>query len=411
MSLNPVAQGDNHVEAHNDERDAINDLTTLVTEGRLSESELTDTIGMVGGTMFDRIQVVNPGGLRRFWLALGKRQSSPVRVAVAGNSKREGTGATNNVDRFPLALQDRLRRAFQPSGVPGAIESNIHLAGMNPVPAGMQYTVSGGSAAGSQYGFGGRGFKLIAGVTVMVTFYGDRVLIHYLRAGGGSLIDFSIDGGAVQTVDSYTNGAQAVATFDTGPLSRGAHTITMTRNAGSAGGRDGYIGDVQAFDGDYAKGVRVFDASRHGVTALDLSAAQGGWYIEFQAIGGFELVIIGLGENDAARSKAQYKSDILALIAKFRAFGFTGSFLLMHDAKPGNIADAALWASFGEAEKEIALADADVASVDLSRAVPAYDVANALGVYADDRHCTSAGQGWQADLVAAALAPRVVTLA
>lgn len=352
--------------------------------------------------------LTNPDGLMKWWVALGKRQSNPVNVVVSGNSKREGTGATNYADRFPLALQDRLRQQFQPAGVVGAAVPNVHLAGMSPLPANLPYTI-GGSAAGSQYGFGGRGFKAISGTTITIPFTGTRAKIRYYRASGAGILNIVLDGAAPVTVDSWVSGASSFAVWDTGALARGAHTLVVTRDAATTAGRDVFLGDVEIFDGDEAKGIRVYDASRHGVTANGLYTSLTGWIAgggEFAAIGGWGLLVLGLGENDTALTAAQYKTEILGVINLFRTNGFASSVLLIHDAKPGNVVDSALWDAFGQVEREIALADPAVAHLDLSSIVPDYDVTNALGVYSDDRHNTSGGQGWEADLVASVLMPR-----
>lgn len=353
-----------------------------------------------------RARLVNPTALRKWYAALGARRTTPVRVAVTGNSNWEGTGATDYSDRLPVVLQEHLRRAVQPAGIVGAAYPNIHLAGMSPVPANPPYTVTG-SAAGSQYGLGGRGFKLVSGTSVSVPFTGDRVRVHYVRASAGGILNLVLDGGAAVTIDTFTSGAQANGVWDSGALTVGAHTLVLTRDAATTAGRDGYVGDVETFNGDYTAGIRVYDHARHGVTASGLYTSQTGWSDEWAALAPWHLIVMGLGENDTARTPAQYKSDIQGLIAFHRASprSYTGSFLLVHGPKPSDITQT-VWDSFGLVEREIALSDADVACLDLTRDIPGVSDATGLGIYADTKHKNSAGQGWAADVIADVLLAR-----
>jgi lysophospholipase L1-like esterase len=355
-------------------------------------------------TAFNTLKVTNSAALKKWYMSVAQRNARQVKVAVTGNSNWEGTGATNYNERFPLALQENLRARLQPRNIIGAVVPNIHLSGSTPLPANLPYTVAG-SAAGSQYGLGGRGFKLVSGTTLTIPFTGDRTIIHWNRAGGGGIINIVLDGGAPVIIDTYYNSGNLHTVWDSGALTRGAHTLVLTRDASTAGGRDIYLDDVEIFDGDYTAGIRVYDCARHGVTANGLYTSQGGWDLEYMALAPWDLVIIGLGENDTALTKAQYKIEIQGVIAWHRSKGITAPFILVHGPKPSQYGQA-IWDDFRDAEREIAESDSEVAAIDLCNIIPGKSN-DTLGVYAgaDTTHHSSAGQAWRADLIAKILLP------
>jgi hypothetical protein len=343
---------------------------------------------------------VMPTALRKWQVALGNRRAAPVAVLLADNSVGEGQGASAYANRYPKALQDSLRARFQPPGIAGAAYAYVTRSALSPVPTGVPYTESGTVTIWSQ-GLGGRGWHLGIGGTVTLTFTGTRAKIDYTIAGGGGVMGVQLDGGAVQLVNVNTGGAQSYGQWDSGALTAGSHTLIVTRDASSATNKDVYFDGFELFNGDEAGGIRVWDASKFGVTAQgylsnlnDLTRAT------------WAVAVIGFGENDTARTTTQYQADLQTIITNFRATGLASSILLIHRPCPGTY-DSAAWAAFGAVKATIAAGDPDITYLDLSTSMPGYDSGgSALGFYADTKHLNDKGQSWMADLVAAELLPR-----
>jgi hypothetical protein len=347
--------------------------------------------------------LTNPNGLRKWYAALGRRRNAPARIAVNGNSNWEGTGATNYADRLPLVLQDDLRNRLQPAGILGAPIAQFGFPNMTPLPANLPYTATTGVSNASQFGLGARGFKITGTGALTVPFTGDRVRVTYTRAGGAGILNIVLDGGTPVLRDAYLSAPNAALNWDSGALTRGPHTLTVTRDPTTVAGRDIYLNSIELFDGDWAAGIRVYDHARHGVALTNLDPS---WMNEYTQLGPFGLLIMGWGENDTALDKAGYKSAMLSMIASHRTAGHASSILLAHGPKPGGVAQA-LWDDYRDAEREIALADADITALDMAPAVPGYDNGGqGVGIMFDNKHFNSAGQGWRADLLAQVLVPR-----
>jgi hypothetical protein len=369
--------------------------------------ELIDNLDFLtaaeGNATYATPKVVNPDALLKWRASLGTRNTAPVEVFVSGNSNWEGTGATTYPERFPKVLQDFLRARLQPAGKVGAVWPSFTWPNMTPVPTGQPFSSTGAVTKSSQFGLGRRGFKLDPTGVLTIPFVGDRVIIPYTKASLGAKFTIVLDGGAPVAIDSYA-GTQVRAAWDSGALTRGDHTVVVTFDATSTAGRSAYLNGAIIYDGDYNGGIRVHDHSTHGVTINSFATTTFGWTGEFAAKT-WSLGILGFGENDIASTPAQYKTDYLAYIAKLREFGMASSLLICHGPK-AQAANAAVWKALGDAEREIAEDDPDIAWLDLSKAVPGNAEGGAtLGIYYDGTHFNGKGQGMKADIVASALLP------
>lgn len=372
-----------------------------VLEADLSNPASPASVALRAAFERRRLTLYNPAGLDKWRVALGNRRTSPVRVLVEGNSNWEGTGAADFAQRLPVVLNAELRARY---GLTGAANPYVTRSYITPAPTNAPYTISG-TVGTSQFGLGARGWSIAeGGGTITVPFTGDRVRVNYIRGGAAGIITLVLDGGAPVTINTV-NASETGGQWDSGVLTRGPHTLVISRDPSSVSTRQIYINGVETYDGDFTSGIRVYDAGKHGLAAATLAASPHGERHEYPLAGPFGLIILGLGENDGAVTKAAYKTSIEAILTRYRGYGFTGSFLLCHGPLPGGGFDSTRWDEFGAAEREIAEASTDVAALDLSASIPGYATGNALGIYADTKHNNSAGQAWRADLVRAALVP------
>jgi lysophospholipase L1-like esterase len=349
--------------------------------------------------------------LRRWYAGLAGRYAAPARVLVIGDSISEGTGSTAYARRWQSLLQSQLRGRFQPPGAVGAAIPYITASPrVVPLPTGLGLTSSGAITQAS-FGLGLRAATVGAGMSLTFTFTGDRCKLMAAKSSSAGRLNIAVDGAAGTVVDTFQSG-NAVGGFqvwDSGALTRGAHTVVVTRDASTTTNPGNVFPEgLLTFDGDHDAGVRVVDAARHGSTLATFTASAA-WAGAVTNTGPYSLLVMPWGANDSTSgtSAATFAANLATLIGQVRGAGFTGSILLVGLDKR-QTATEALWSSYLAALQAAADADPDIAYLDLRSRMPDVGTAEAvaLGLYADDVHPSDKGHGWIADQIATAIMPR-----
>jgi lysophospholipase L1-like esterase len=336
--------------------------------------------------------------------------SAPAQILAIGDSITEGTGTTTLANRWQTVLQSYLRRQQTP-GLTGATFPFIPAKYATTAP-GQPVTQSGAVATGYGWGFGWRVARIEdATGEIVFTFTGTSATLMYTKTTLTGVMAIQVDGGTAVIVD--TNGTtNNAATWSTGALGAGTHTVRVTRDPSSAAGQYPYIQGLLTYNGDETRGVRVVDAAKHGVNSGQLTQANAdNTAAALKAAGTFGAVIIGLGTNDysAGVSALTYRDNILRQIASLRATlgGFNGSVILLNMYMGGG-RDNTTWAAYGEQLSVIAAADPKVKYVDLRWDMP--DVPTPTtdpagqGMYSDTLHPSDFGHRKIAGVLAKVLA-------
>lgn len=349
-------------------------------------------------------------GLRKWYAALADRYSAPTRILVMGDSNSEGTGATSTVRRWQNVLQAQMRGRFQPAGIPGAaISYSTAEPYTSPVPADYPVTKTGGQRFIAGLGaraweFGGDGVQ-----SMTYTFYGDQFQILYDTGSAvAGIMHIVVDGDAGTNVNTWKSGDATYGNVWTSPvLSRGAHTVVVTRSGGTT--QRLFIEGFMAYDGDLSRGLRVIDGARHGAKVATFGGSTQ-WRSAVANTGPYGLCIMPWGANDSTggTTPVQFRADLEDLIADLRGpAGFSGSILLVGMPKRGNATEE-IWGQYRAQLEAIAAGDPDIAWFDLRGRMPDRGTAEAvaLDLYADEVHYNDKGQGWIADQIATAIMPR-----
>lgn len=302
--------------------------------------------------------VVNPDGLKNWFVAVANRENVPANVIVGpadsigeGVIAGDGSPTTGFLSTWRYQVQTRLQAAFPTAGVPTPGLGYVPALTVSGIPA-VPVTTSGSPTAGTaDHGLGMRRYRV--NNTQYVQWDAqtcDRVLIWYGKTnslGGGAII--SIDG--VDKTPQPSSSAGSVSdgyVWDSGALALGSHTVKVRGNSGF-----GFILEgCEFFNGDYGKGIHVYDAAHYGATTATYTAAAtdtGHW--QAVALAAPRLFIIPIGTNDwgtldAATSLANVDTILskCATAAGSRAYSvlLVGMYRPVRAANP----DPAIWATY-----------------------------------------------------------------
>lgn len=284
----------------------------------------------------------SPGpGMRQFRKALGTRFSKPVDILWVGDSHTEGFYANNVgggfVNLTRLALQ---------------AEYNVATyGGFGHQPASVQVSpllsMSGAAVAEYTHGLGLRSISLpAAGATATsVAFTADRLWVHYTQGPAFGNLSISIDGGAPVLVDAHNATLKGGRVWDSGALTYGTHTVTITvDNTGSNAvynaiveGTTWFIKDGGAPGG--GTGVRMWPSGHSGYKASDYNTVATGtlWLDGLDTVDP-DLVVLAFGTNEwvQGQTPAQYAAALTAMIGNIRAKAPSNpSIVILHMWKPG----------------------------------------------------------------------------
>lgn len=341
--------------------------------------------------------------------ALADRATRRVQVLCVGDSRTEGTGTSDVSLRWQTRLQKYLREALSP--VPGAVFPFIPGYPVTSAP-GFPVTRAGTVTRNTTYGLGWRTVLLPDATSqVQFTFTGTSASLMYTKASATAKRLVSVDGAAAVSVDtnSAAGGGSGAALWNTGALAAGSHTVTVTRDPATTDATwQVYVQGLLTYNGDENAGIRVLDSGYHGSSSTFLTTTrntQEGYAL--QAAGGADLIIIGMGTNDAgATAPATYRTNIENFITEMRNRGFAGSVVLLNLVKPTATTEAN-YAPIGEQMALIAAADSKVLYYDMRRDMPDNPATTTdpagLGLFNDGIHEKDTGHAWIAGKLAALL--------
>lgn len=347
--------------------------------------------------------------LMDWFAALQAQATETVQVIALGDSITEGVAATRFTSRWVNLLQKYLRQAY------GADRGATHPF----IPAvertdmlDRRATIVGDYVASKDYGFGWRTAVMQNETSkITFTFTGTSAAVMFVMSVTTGKFDVSIDGAAPTTVDTNQGAGfgNNGATWNTGPLTRGPHTVTVTRNPGST--YHPYIQGLLTWDGDETHGIRIIEAAHSGYrasTITDFMAGSTG--AALKGSGGAQLALIALGVNDTitADGITNYKANILRIVQGLRtAGGFTGPIVLINWWKINTLTEDE-WAPYGDVLAQIAAEDQKIVYLDMRRKMPdiptPYTAPEGFGYYADGIHPSDRGHKHIADKVTEYLA-------
>ncbi|WP_262103489.1 hypothetical protein [Arthrobacter sp. Marseille-P9274] len=197
-------------------------------------------------------------GLLGFYAALAKRDSSPVDVLVLGDSISEGYGAGSLTERYAGRLLSNFRTRYGITGGLGYLSSwhaSSDIAPLGPTATGNAVKNANGSR-----GLGLRSYTLgadtgagLGNLTFTFTGTSFKMLAAQRVAAGTDSVRIVIDGAPY--VEWEVVDGTGTSVWDSGPLTAGAHTVSVTARFGLAS-----IEGFMLFDGDEDAGIRLWRA-------------------------------------------------------------------------------------------------------------------------------------------------------
>ncbi|GIE35848.1 hypothetical protein Ait01nite_088930 [Actinoplanes italicus] len=341
--------------------------------------------------------------------ALANRRWAPAVVAVLGSSSSEGVGATGPGRGYVPVLAENLRDGFPVSGA-GAGGGDNYVAAWG-TPRWWPVTMRGDGVRSKTAGWGLKAVDLVAaGQSLTLTFTGTSVRVWYSAVPAGGTFSVAIDGApAGAAVD--TAGAGDAATWRSGLLAPGRHTIVVTGEGGGTVRVHGFA----VFDGDEERGVQVYNGGHGGRTSGDFVKGATAWAPRLRSMQP-HLVILQLGVNDwrIGVPAAALKKNLQKIIATVRASTATEpSFVVYGPPRVGADRRVQDFAHYTEAWREVAAEDtggpgggSGVAWFDLAARQLSPSSDNRLGLYCDDLvHMTDRGAAFTADALTALIRP------
>lgn len=245
-----------------------------------------------------RLSRVEP--YRVFRTAVAKRDGRPVNILEIGDSLIEGAKVSTLEKRHVSLLRDQLRSYYPTPGVTGGrgyVCADYYAAGDGTLEA-FTFTAGFSDTTGSDskghVGLGRRA-RVLSTATAAIAITQDCSsfdLIYKANTGGGTSVDVVIDGGAPTTVSTVDATGIDGKLWNSGALTPGSHTITVTRNAGTT-----YVEGIMFYNGDENAGIRMWEGGLGGARSFSFNAPDGNW-IGCVKTTNADLVLIELGCND-----------------------------------------------------------------------------------------------------------------
>lgn len=366
-----------------------------------------DLPSALSGT-YDPLRLIGPKYLKTFNAKKAKRATSPIDIVFMGDSKTEGTGATNPATRWQALVLSAMRAKWQSVGIVGGF-GYIPAVYVSPSLTAYSPILSGGASAkitptsNSTYGLGKRSVLLNgAGQTITfnlgpITVFG-RITdadICYVQGSGQGTFTVTVDGGAPVTVTATNVAAVYNQRFHIAGLDRNVgHTITIAWSSGIVN-----IEGLMAYDGDYNLGIRSWDAGHHGVSASQISITNAE---PWAAIGQIAPALLWymMGRNDFSGGQPIQTiiANVTAHINAIRsACIIPPSIILGIDYADAEINAVSGFDSWYTAMKGIAKADGNIAILDLYKRMGTLNnaVADPLGILDIDHIHLSSTVGHQ----------------
>lgn len=330
--------------------------------------------------------------------ALANADSAPCDMLIVGDSTSEGIGASAIGTRWENVLLGKLRTAAGVSGGEGYVPAYY----ADPTKTG-RFTGGTFTTNGTLFGLGIRCLLLTSG-TVSFTFTGTGCDVIFAVGPSGGQFTWKVDGGAASPTQNtyFASAVGGVCYIQARGLTHGSHTITITRSTGTI-----YVEGAMVYDGDETKGIRLVEAAHSNAQAYNYTALPA-WAQSISVVTSTgtpqrvdpALAVIMLGLNDyastdnARRTAAQFKADLLSIIALIRANTTTDpSFLLVipwERTTTGTLLST--WAEYRAVYREIAREDDSIALLDLGATIGSFVDGDPNGYSAGDGlHLNDAG--------------------
>lgn len=406
--------GPQYAEMINTAIDSVNDV---IETGRLSETELSDTIGAVGDSRYQRTVVLDAKGpsrqtdtLRAFRMALAKREIAPCTIHFTGHSLIEGQISTARPKRGTDRFRDIMRARFPTAGAAGGYGYLGTATGVTSWSSDNFVSVAGGSNS-SQYGLNGNArFVNAAGAYVRLeSIVCTAVDVLYVRGGGGSFTT-KVDGVANSDTVSTSGGPTGIVAYRVPGISgpAAAHTV----DAGFVSGNSIIAGFI-VYNGDETKGIRVHNGGWSGVTSAGMLDPNNVRRADVGAIAP-SLIVVSMLANDfkTATALATSKANVNTFLDQLRAKAPGASIVLNIEHQLGKVAvpPSLPWADYAQVYYDIAEERGDVAVWDFWQRIgvggppPAAHAAGLIDA-SDEQHYTDAGYLMWAEALAAFVSP------
>jgi hypothetical protein len=325
--------------------------------------------------------------------------TTPVDIVMFGDSKTEGTAATDASQTWVQLFLQKLRNVYQPVGVTGGFG---YVPGAYATPTFTQPWTLGGaavrntSAAAGNYGLGKRSITLSAsGDTASITvgpgtIFGGVTSVDVVYSQGSAQGKFTVtvDGGSPTTVDASTGGTvigKRYRVSGLGPTT--SHTILVSWLSTNYIVLEG----IMLYNGDENAGIRMWNGGHHGINAHDYSTSDLGWGA-FNSINP-ALVFYQLGRNDLnnGNTVATIQTNVTSQITKIRS-EFASSYVqasivygMDWNDKLG-VSAVDTYANWRTAMLQMAQSDGSLAFFDWSKIIPTIQTTaqNALGITQTD---------------------------
>lgn len=279
--------------------------------------------------------------LRALRAAWSKRSAAPVNVVVLGDSVTQGYWASSFEGSVVGVFTSRLCQA---NGQPVTL-GYIPLCSNSLSSYGNRDWTKANCTDNANYGLG-YGASTLASTspgpagTASYTGTADRIWVHYPQAASGlGTFNITLDGVSQGTI-TPTGTARGGRVWDSGPLTRGIHTVTVTANSTTAaviegctffdanGNTSGTVGTLTTANANTGSGLRIWNAAHFGFTAGSYAVAPNGtnWWTD-----GLDMVwphafIVVLGVNDCSlRTLTQYHDDLTTIITRVQAQAVTNT--------------------------------------------------------------------------------------
>lgn len=306
--------------------EVIRDSNGSATQ-RLSERESGRAWVRTYSSVWSRwADTTNRGPLTPFWSALDKSKAQPVNIVVVGDSNGEGMNIAEGLaERWINKLQSSLnRKAGNWAGAQWPFIPAKYNISDTETP-GQPVATTGNIVTGSYvWGFGGRAVTLRDATSKSVfTFVGTSASVMYTEGSSGGVMNIQVDSNPVVTVNTNNASVNASRRWDTGPLTLGTHTVTVTWNTANTAGQFIYLEGLLTWKNDETRGVRIIDSSFSGrqMSHMDIERAN---YLcrAMTQMGGVELVIVNLATNDARwdTPEADYRANAEQIVSMMRTY-------------------------------------------------------------------------------------------
>lgn len=252
--------------------------------------------------------------LRNIRAALGRRSNDAVDVLVVGDSFVGNFRRTQPTKRFYNHLRDAAQRRWA-----GATQgSGYHPCAPDVGVAESNWTFGGSPAAFPGFGLARMSTGLSTGAhsaTLVVTC--DRFHLAYGRTSSTGTLGVRIDGGAITNIATAGSPNKSTRLWDSGPLSAGSHTVTVTWVSGGIVLLEG----LMAYNGDFASGVRFWDSGYGGDQAATHTAPGTFYYSGLDNVKP-DLILVHFGTNEriANLPAETFSANLKGLVDLIRSF-------------------------------------------------------------------------------------------